>query len=80
MTWRTIMAVTGKTGADAIFIALRHICRLLTRYQTRLTGVIAAAAGAGAITAGQQASINLFISVAVATCSAFEALATYSGF
>lgn len=74
------MAVTGKTGADAIFIALRHVCRILTKYQTRLTAVVAAAAGAGAITAGQQAAINTFISVAVATCSAFEALAAYSGF
>ena len=74
------MAVTGKTGADAIFIALRHICRVLTTYQTRLTAVVAAAAGAGAITAGQQAAINTFISVAASTCGAFEALAQYSGF
>lgn len=74
------MAVTGKTGADAIFIALRHICHVITRYQTRLVAVVAAAAGAGAITAGQQAAINAFLGVAVGTCSAFEALAVYSGF
>lgn len=74
------MAVTGKTGADAIFVALRHICRVITKYQSRLTAVVAAAAAAGAITAGQQTLINNFISVAVATCAAFESLAAYSGF
>lgn len=74
------MAVTGKTGADAIFIALRHICRLITKYQSRLTAVVASAVGAGAITAGQAVTINNFIAVAVVTCSAFEALASYSGF
>ncbi len=74
------MAVTGKTGADAIFIALKHICRLLIKYNLKLTAAIAAAQAAGAITAGQAASINTFISVATATCSAFEALAAYTGF
>lgn len=74
------MAVTGKTGADAIFIALRHVCRLITKYQTRLNAVVAAAASAGAITSAQQISINNFIATAVTLCSAFEALANYSGF
>ncbi len=74
------MAVTGKTGADAIFVSLKHICRVLTKYQTKLNAAVAAAAAAGAITSGQQAAINAFIAVAVATCSAFEALATYAGF
>lgn len=74
------MAVTGKTGADAIFIAIRHICRVVTRYQSRLTAVVAAAAGAGAITAGQQTTINNFLSTLTALCNAFEALAGYSGF
>jgi len=74
------MAVTGKTGADAIFIALRHICRVLTKYQSKLNAVVIAAAGAGAITTAQATTINNFIAVAVATCSAFEALASYSGF
>lgn len=74
------MAVTGKTGADAIFIALKHICRLLIKYNLKLTAAIAAARAAGAITSAQETSINNFIAVATATCAAFESLAAYSGF
>jgi hypothetical protein len=74
------MAVTGKTGADAIFIALRHICRVVTKYQSRLNAVIAAAAAEGAITAAQATMITNFIGTIALLCSAFEALAGYSGF
>lgn len=74
------MAITGKTGADAIFIALKHICRLLAKYDLKLRSVVLAAQTAGAITADQATTINSFLNVANATCSAFNALANYSGF
>lgn len=74
------MAITGKSGADAIFISLKHICHVLTTYQLKLTQVVAAARAAGAITAAQETAINNLIATAVTACAAFEALALYSGF
>jgi hypothetical protein len=74
------MALTGKTGADAIFIALKHICHVITRYELKLNNVVIAAQGAGAITAGQATTINSFLSLASAACTAFQALSQYSGF
>jgi hypothetical protein len=74
------VAITGKTGADAIFKALHHICSVLNKYRTKLEAVVTAAQGAGAITSGQATQINDFIAVAVVTCDAFAALAAYSGF
>ncbi len=74
------MALTGKTGADAVFIALKHICRVIVAYNLKLNAVVTSALGAGAITSGQAATINAFIAGASAACAAFEALAAYSGF
>lgn len=74
------MAVTGRTGADAIFQALAHICRVIVKYQSKLNAVVTAARVAGAITVAQETTINNFLAVASATCVAFEALAAYSGF
>jgi len=74
------MALTGKTGADAIFGALKRICHVLVKYNTKLLAVVDAAQAAGAITAGDATTIKAFITVAVATCDAFGKLAAYSGF
>lgn len=74
------MAVTGKTGADAIFKALKRICIVLSHYQFKLIAVVDAAETASAITADQATKIRNFISVATVTCDAFQALADYSGF
>lgn len=74
------MAVTGKTGADAIFQALKHICTVLNKYEVKLIAVVAAAEAASAITSDQAAKITAFITAASVTCDAFSALADYSGF
>lgn len=74
------MAVTGKTGADAIFGLLKRICHVLTKYSAKLNAVVDAAQAAGAITAGDATTIKAFITIAVATCDAFGKLAAYSGF
>jgi hypothetical protein len=74
------MAVTGKSGADAIFKALKRICIVLARYQVKLAQVTAAALAAGAITADQKSKIDTFVSIAVLTCDAFHALSDYAGF
>jgi len=74
------MAVTGKTGADAIFGYLHKICRVINAYEVKLLAVVTAAEGAGAITSDQATKIRAFITVASTTCEAFGALADYSGF
>lgn len=74
------MAVTGKTGADAIFKELKHSCLVIAKYNAKLVAVVAAAQAAGAITAGEATTINNFISTANTVCNAFGKLAGYSGF
>lgn len=74
------MAVTGKTGADAIFKAIRRVCLVLTHYRSRMEAVITAAETAGSITSIQATTIRDFIGTASTLCVALEALAGYSGF
>jgi hypothetical protein len=74
------MAVTGKTGADAIFIAVFHACKVFHRYAAKFVAVNDAALSAGAITSAQHAIIVAFIASLDATCEALRALAQYSGF
>lgn len=75
-----IMAVTGKTGADAVFLALKHICKVITRYRLKLDAVIDQAESAGVITSGQATDAHAFVAAANATCAVFELIADYSGF
>lgn len=74
------MAVTGKTGADAIFQALSHICRVITKYRGKLDAVIDAAVAANVITAAQGVIAHDFVSSASAACAVFGLVAGYSGF
>lgn len=74
------MAVTGKTGADAIFIALRQICKVIVRYRAKLDDVIDAAETAGTITSAQATQAHDFVTNASVVCVIFELIAGYSGF
>lgn len=74
------MAITGKTGADAIFKAIDKICHVITRYRAKFDAVITAAVAADAITSDQAATIRAFIATLDALCTALEALSSYSGF
>ncbi len=74
------MAITGKTGADAISKDLKHSVRMISKFTLKLNSVVAAARTAGAITVAQETDILAFISIAPAASAAFEALAAYSGF
>lgn len=74
------MAVTGKTGADAVFKAMSRICLVLTRYRSKFDAVITSAESAGAITSAQATTIRDFVATANLLCVALEALAGYSGF
>ena len=74
------MALTGKTGADAIFRALKRICIVLSHYSAKLDLAITAAQAAGVINATQAAAMRNFVGDALALCAAFDLLAGYSGF
>ena len=74
------MAVTGRTGADAIFKFLHSICRVLGRYELKLRAAVDAAQTAGAITSAQKTTIITFIDLSSAACVAFEALSNFTGF
>lgn len=74
------MALTGRTGADATFIALQHICRVIVKYRVKLDNVIDAAHGAGVITSAQATTAHDFVATAQTTCAVFQLIAGYSGF
>lgn len=73
------MAITGKTGADAIYKCVRLICGTLKRYRAKFEAVVSSAQTAGAITSEQKTAILDFIAVADTLCVALKALAAYSG-
>jgi len=74
------MAITGKTGADAIAKSLKHICRVINAYSAKLLRVIDDAQAFGTITADQAAAAKAFVSSADAACQVFILIAGYSGF
>lgn len=74
------MAITGKTGADAVAKALKHICRVLVAYRHKLEQVIDDAAAFGTITETQATTAKAFIASADAACQIFILVAEYSGF
>lgn len=74
------MALTGKTGADAVFKALKRICLVITHYRVKLDNVIDAAESAGAITSSQATTAHDFVAAASVNCAIFELIAGYSGF
>jgi hypothetical protein len=70
--------MAGKTGADAIGTALHHICRIVVKYQAKLSQVIDDAVTAGAITSSQGAAAHAFVAAANTTCLIFEAIAAFN--
>jgi len=70
----------GKSGADAIFIALEHVCKILNKYETKLRSAIAAAETGGVITSDQATAAYLFVDTARVTCLIFGLIAGNSGF
>jgi hypothetical protein len=70
--------MNGKTGADAVSKAVFHICRLITKFGSKLNAVIAAAETAGAITSAQAALASSLLSSAQAACTVWEAIAVFN--
>lgn len=74
------MALTGKTGADAVFKALKRICLVIAHYGPKLQAVITAAEDADVVTATQATAARDLVAAAQAACDAFSLIAGYSGF
>lgn len=74
------MAVTGKTGADAINKDVHHITRLIAKYAPKLDAVISAAQTAGVISAEDAGILRAWIAGAQAAAVIWAKLAGYSGF
>jgi len=73
------MAITGKSGADAIFKALKRICIVLAHYSPKLDAVITQAQTAGKISAAQAATCRQLVTLATAFCDAYALVADFSG-
>jgi len=74
------MAITGKTGADAIAKSMKHICRVINAYSAKLNAVISAARASNVITVEQEEIALAFVASADAACRVFILIAGYSGF
>lgn len=74
------MAVTGKTGADAIYQSMFHICRVFLKYNVKYRNVVSLALAAEVITSEQATQINAFLDDASPLCAALALVASYSGF
>lgn len=70
--------MAGKTGADAIFVALHHICRTLNAYRSKANALIDAAVAASVITSAQGTTAKDFIAGASALCDIFALLAGFN--
>ena len=70
--------MAGKTGADAVFVALHHICKTLGRYRAKLDTFVDAAVAASVITSSQATTVHDFIAGANALCDIFRLLADFN--
>lgn len=74
------MPVTGKTGADAVFKALKRIAIVLSHYTPKFLAVVAVMETGGNITALDAAAIRAFVTGLNDLISALSKVADYSGF
>lgn len=74
------MAVTGKTGADAIWKALHRIAIVLSHYAPKFLAVVAVMQSSGSITSAEAALITEFVNSLTAVAAALKKVADYSGF
>lgn len=72
------MAITGKSGADAIKGFLHHVCGTLKRYDSKLRALVDAAVAANIITSDEKDTVITFLNTADLLCRIFEKLAGYS--
>lgn len=74
------MPVTGKTGADAIYKALKRILIVMSHYLPKLKATVAIMVSTGALTTAEAAEVNAFLDSMSALIAAVKKVADYSGF
>lgn len=74
------MAVTGKTGADAIYHAIKRITTVISHYAPKFLAVVAVMEAGGQITSADAAVIVGFINSLNTLVAALAKVADYSGF
>lgn len=74
------MPITGKTGADAIFKAIKRIAIVISHYAPKFLATVAVMESGGQITAVEAATIRAFISGLNDLVTALSKVADYSGF
>jgi pheromone shutdown protein TraB len=74
------MAVTGKTGADAVFKAIKRVTIVISHYAPKFLAVIAVMEAGGNITSVEAATIRAFITSLNDLMAALSKVAAYSGF
>jgi len=70
--------MAGRTGADAIYKWVAHICGTLKRYSVKLDAFITVAQAADVITSTEAAAARAFLASANAACDIFNKLAGYN--
>ncbi len=74
------MAYLGKNGSDAVFFALKAVCRVVNRYHVKLDAAIDQAVTDGKISSAQATIAHTFVDGALATCAIFQLVSENSGF
>lgn len=73
------MAITGKTGADAIFVAIHKVVTVLAAYAPKFRAVVATMVTGGFVTSAEAAVITGFLDTLPALEAALKKVADYSG-
>lgn len=72
------MAITGKTGWDAMYQDQLKMCATIKRYGPKALAAVSAAQSLGIVTAEQAATAVAAIEGATVLCAIFKALADYT--
>lgn len=73
------MPYVGKSGSDALFKALAHICRIERTWHLKLLAAIDQAVTDGKITDLQRSIAHTFLESVSVACDIFELIAGNSG-
>jgi len=69
---------TGKTGADAMFFAIKLTCGTLKRYQNKFIAVARLAESNGVINTTELAIVENYVTSATQLCAVLELVAGFS--
>lgn len=74
------MSIRGRTGADAMAIALAHMCRVYLAYSMKLRAKVQEQIDTATITTEQGEQIYAFLDQLNTTCMLMRIIADNSGF